>query len=101
MEAISDPGNECFVSAVTAWEIELKKRLGKLDFASTVPDVAAANDFGTIDITVADAATAGSLEWDHKDPFDRMLVAQARERGLTLVTADESMLSAPGVAFLR
>lgn len=100
VDAISDPSNESFVSAVTAWEIEVKKRAGKLDFASTVHEVAADNDFATLDISVADAAHAGSLDWEHKDPFDRMLVAQARERDLTLVTADASMLTAPGVRFL-
>lgn len=99
-EAILDPSNESIVSAVTAWEIEVKKRSGRLEFSSSVFEVAADNEFTTLDISVADASLAGSLDWDHKDPFDRMLVAQALERGLTLVTADESMRSAPGVRFL-
>lgn len=88
------------MSAVTAWEIEVKKRSGRLEFSSSIFEVAADNEFTTLDISVADASLAGSLDWDHKDPFDRMLVAQALERGLTLVTADESMRSAPGVRFL-
>ncbi|MBU1587089.1 MAG: type II toxin-antitoxin system VapC family toxin [Actinobacteria bacterium] len=99
-EAILDPSNESIVSAVTAWEIEVKKRSGRLEFSSSIFEVAADNEFTTLDISVADASLAGSLDWDHKDPFDRMLVAQALERGLTLVTADESMRSAPGVRFL-
>ena len=99
-DAIGDPNNECFVSAVTAWEIEVKKRAGKLDFASTVPDVAADFGFVTLDISPHDAGLAGSLDWEHKDPFDRMLVAQALRRELTLVTGDDAMLTAPGVRFL-
>lgn len=97
---IADPRNEVLLSAASVWEIEMKRRSGKLDLPVTLDEIATAAGIRALDITAEDAVIAGALDWAHKDPFDRMLVAQALRRGLTLVTADESMLSAPGVRFL-
>lgn len=99
-EVMEGSENEVFLSAASVWETEIKRRSGKLHLPVSLTEVAEAERMTVLDITAADALLAGSLDWDHKDPFDRMLVAQARERGLTIVTADESMLTAPGVRFL-
>ncbi|HWF32209.1 MAG TPA: type II toxin-antitoxin system VapC family toxin [Solirubrobacteraceae bacterium] len=77
-----------FVSAATIWEIELKRSLGKLEAPGDLLDAVAAARFAELDITFAHARMAGGLPRHHGDPFDRMLVAQARSEGLTIVTAD-------------
>lgn len=92
--AIQDADNDIIVSAATAWEIATKYRLGKLrEAAAVVEDVAgaiAAQGFEELPISVDDAARAGSLPGPHRDPFDRMLIAQALVRNLTLVSTDET-----------
>ena len=90
--AISDEENEILVSAASAWEIATKHRLGKLPGAGTVADdvgrAIAAQDFRELPITVNDAARAGSLPGAHRDPFDRMLIAQALSANLSVVSND-------------
>jgi PIN domain nuclease of toxin-antitoxin system len=95
--ALQDPDNQIFVSAATAWEVEIKKRSGKLLFSPTVIEVASELGFILLAISASDATLAGSLEWDHKDPFDRVLAAQAIENRLVLLTQDDSLRRAPGV----
>jgi len=91
--AIADEDNEILVSAVSAWEITTKARLGKLPGAADVAaDVAGAVDsqgFTPLDITMRHAQRAGRLSGDHRDPFDRMLIAQTLIEGLTVVTNDD------------
>jgi PIN domain nuclease of toxin-antitoxin system len=86
--AITDPRRAVFYSAASAWELELKAARGKL----TLPDgwLAAAETTGFLHLPVtADEARASArLPWHHTDPFDRVLVAQTREHGLTLATRD-------------
>jgi PIN domain nuclease of toxin-antitoxin system len=86
--AIARPDAEVAVSAASAWEVSTKVALGKL----TAPDDLAAqlirHQFSSLAITVAHARLAGALPRHHDDPFDRMLVAQARLEGMTLVTRD-------------
>ncbi len=88
--AIVDEANEKLVSAASAWEITTKHRLGKLPSAEAVSlDVAgaiASQGFDELAITVDDAARAGSLPGLHRDPFDRMLIAQALVSNLVLVS---------------
>ena len=90
--AISDDANDVVVSAATAWEIATKHRLGKLPQAERVAQdvlgAIAGQGFEEIDITVDDAQKAGQLPEIHKDPFDRMLIAQAMERNMALVSKD-------------
>ena len=100
LDTILDPSNDVHVSAVSAWEIETKKRLGKLTFDHEVSVVASEFQFDDLAISMVDAALAGSLEWEHRDPFDRMLVAQALSNDMVLVSADDAMKSAPGVRVL-
>ena len=100
VEAILDDSNSIYVSAVSAWEVETKKRITKLDFNDDVGRVAAEFGFEALSVTLNHASVAGSLEWDHRDPFDRMLVAQALSDDMVLLSADEAMKSAPGVRVL-
>jgi PIN domain nuclease of toxin-antitoxin system len=76
------------VSAVTVWEIAIKKALGKLMPPVNWPDEIIEFGFDPLPITFDHAVEAGALPRHHADPFDRMLVAQARIEGLTIVTAD-------------
>ena len=96
-EAIADPEREVAVSAVSAWEIAIKTRLGRLDgepLLAAWPDITAAMAVTELPIDAADAVMAGRLPWSHRDPFDRMIVAQATRRGLTIATRDGRILGA-------
>lgn len=87
---IADDANEVLVSAASAWEIATKHRLGKLAGAEKVlPGIARAiadQGFGNLPISVDDGARAGALPGHHRDPFDRILVAQALARNIVLVS---------------
>jgi PIN domain nuclease of toxin-antitoxin system len=76
------------VSAATAWEIAIKHALGRLDPPKRWADEIATFGFARLPVTFEHAAEAGGLPRHHADPFDRMLVAQARVERLTIVTAD-------------
>ena len=90
--AIEDERNDIAVSAASAWEIATKFRIGKLPGCDAVAaDVAghiAGQGFAALEISVADAERAGRLPGPHRDPFDRMLAAQALARELPIVSAD-------------
>lgn len=90
-ETITDGRNVVFVSAVSAWEITIKQALGRLsapdDLAAQLSDA----HFDTLDITVEHALAVGQLPALHGDPFDRLLVAQARVETLTIVTTDHQV----------
>jgi len=93
-ELLDDPANELFVSAVSAWEIAIKTRIGRLDGAGLLAswnEVVAAMTATDLSIDSADAAFAGQLQWEHCDPFDRMIVAQAARRGLSIATSDKAV----------
>ncbi len=82
---------DIFLSPVSLWEITIKQATGKLagpaDLAERVRDLG----FGELPVTYAHVIAAGRLPAHHRDPFDRMLVAQAAVEGLTLVSRDESI----------
>ena len=88
--AIEDEGNEVWVSAASAWEITTQHRLGKLpnaeELALDVPGAVARQGFAELPITMDEASRAGSLPGIHRDPFDRMLIAQALARNLVLAS---------------
>ena len=86
--AIASIDNQVFVSAATAWEIAIKQAAGRLEAPDDLLDAMAASDFDSLPITAAHALAAGALPPHHPDPFDRMLIAQARSEGLTLVSVD-------------
>lgn len=91
-KAIADAGNDCFVSLVSAWEMAIKCQLGKLTLAGSVrqyfPAQLAANGFVQLDIAFRHVARVEALAFHHRDPFDRLIAAQALEEKLTLVSAD-------------
>ena len=92
--AIANDANTIFVSAASAWEITTKHRIGKLAQSGAVAlDVTgsiAGQGFEELAITVDDAARAGQLPGPHRDPFDRMLIAQAQARDLAIVSVDQA-----------
>lgn len=94
---IADPDNTIFVSAVSVWEIWLKESLGKLRLPSDFEVRLEAEPFENLPLTATHARQVALLPWHHRDPFDRMLVAQARAEKLELLTADR-LLSAYGAA---
>jgi len=91
--AIAAESNTILVSAVSAWEITTKARLGKLpgalDVAADVVGCVAGQGFASMDITLLHAQRAGALGGTHRDPFDRMLIAQAQLEDVALVSDDE------------
>ncbi len=95
---------EVYVSAATAWELSTKHRLGRLPQADVILRAYGAHleRLGVHDlkITSAHALLAGTLDWQHRDPFDRMIAAQAMIESLTLITADSAFHTINGVRTL-
>jgi PIN domain nuclease of toxin-antitoxin system len=91
--AIANPQNKLVVSAASAWEITTKHRLGRLPEAGDVPvhlpDFLNRARFAVLNISLEHAIAAGAVSGPHKDPFDRMLVAQARIENLAVATTDQ------------
>ena len=91
--ALADQDNECVFSMVSAWELAIKAGLGKLKLAIPVQryviEHVAANGFRILDIRMAHIGRVESLPPHHGDPFDRLLIAQALEEKLPVVTADQ------------
>lgn len=79
---------DVYISAATLWEVAIKQAAGKLPEPADLPERIRDCGFAPLAITVEHAITAGRLPMIHRDPFDRMLVAQAHCEGLTLVTRD-------------
>ena len=98
-DAIRDPANDVHVSAVSGWEIAIKRARGRLRFPDVDRAMLAALRLTELPVTLRHAAEVGRLPDHHRDPFDRMLVAQARADDLTIVSQD-SALSAYGVAVI-
>jgi PIN domain nuclease of toxin-antitoxin system len=93
-QLIEDPTNELYLSAATIWEISTKHHIGKFPAG----DILIANlrklldklKLQTLDMTIEHASISGSLDWAHRDPFDRMLAAQCIAEGLTLASKDST-----------
>ena len=98
-ETISDADVTVFVSAASAWEIATKVRLGRLmhysDMVSRFSELALAADLRHLPVTHRHGLRAGSYPNNHRDPFDRMLAAQAELESLTLVTRDAAFQDFP------
>ena len=90
--AIADSENMVYVSTVTVWEIAVKRALGKLDISDDWYAVLSKGAFRQLSITWDHARTVGDLPDLHRDPFDRLLVAQAMVEDLVVVTHDTDML---------
>ncbi|MDB4905482.1 MAG: twitching motility protein PilT [Gemmatimonadetes bacterium] len=90
--AIAEPHHVAHVSAASAWEIATKQRLGKLDASALegrLMQVVAEQEFEELPISIEHAERAGLLPGEHRDPFDRMLIAQAQAERLVLVSNEE------------
>ncbi len=99
-EAISDAANDVLVSAASAMEVATKFRLGKLDGAALLARefkaVIASQGFGELPISIRHARMAGEMAIDHRDPFDRFLIAQAQAEDMPLVS-NEAVFDGFGV----
>jgi PIN domain nuclease of toxin-antitoxin system len=96
---IESPDNEIMFSAVSLWEIAIKTGRGRADFridAGMLRRSLFDNDYAELAVTGAHAAALAGLPPIHRDPFDRMLVAQAIVEGITLVTSDPAIAKYPG-----
>lgn len=102
--AVEDPAHVVRASVVTAWEIAIKQSLGKLELSRPaelwLPEVLERTGVQVAEVSLAAALLVRALPWHHRDPFDRLLIAQALEGGFTIVTRDE-VFTAYGVPVLR
>jgi PIN domain nuclease of toxin-antitoxin system len=89
-EALADPTNEPLVSAASVWEIAVKRALGKLTAPDDLPDLINDEGFSWLPITPLHAWQVRELPPHHRDPFDRLLIAQAMTERLPIITADPS-----------
>lgn len=89
-DQIADPTTIVAVSAASIWEAEIKRAVGKLRVDGSLPGHVAEAGFEPLPISLEHAERAGGLPLHHRDPFDRMLVAQAQAEGLMLVTRDDA-----------
>ena len=97
---IQDPDNRLYFSAVSIWEVAIKQGLGRTDFsadAAVLRRALLAHDYQELPVTGRHAALVAALPPVHRDPFDRMLVAQAMAEGLVLVTNDAMLATYAGV----
>ena len=103
-DVIENRSSRLVVSAVSAWEIATKHRLGKLPQADVLLGAYGKHldRLGAIRLSVAEdhALLAGRLDWNHRDPFDRMLAAQAMMESMVIITGDPAFAGCPGVPTL-
>lgn len=88
---IEDPSNQIYVSAASAWEIAIKKSIGKLAAPANLDAVVEEEGFEKLAISCFHGERAGELSPHHRDPFDRLLIAQAQSEGLAIITADQAI----------
>ena len=86
--ALEDARNDVFVSAVTAWEVSVKRAKGRITAPDNLSEVIENRGFTHLPLNFHHAEQAGNLPPHHRDPFDRFLIAQAQIEGLVLVTRD-------------
>ena len=93
--AISQPDNDCFLSTASTWEMAIKASLGKLEVAGDlqrfVRQQMSANRFRLLTVELPHSLRVAELPWHHRDPFDRLLVAQCQLESLTLLSADDQL----------
>lgn len=86
--AIADGKNTVYISAAVVWEIAIKRAIGKLDAPHDLEAAMAANRFLPLPVTVPHALAVEALPPHHRDPFDRLLIAQARHEGFHFISRD-------------
>ncbi|PKG99134.1 type II toxin-antitoxin system VapC family toxin [Paraglaciecola sp. MB-3u-78] len=89
LEFIANENNQVYVSAASVWEMSIKRQLGKLECPVDLDSVIESLGFSKLPISIFHSEQAGQLPIHHKDPFDRMLIAQAQAEGLQIITKDE------------
>ena len=92
---IGDGRQSVWFSACSVWEMEIKSALGQLEVPDDLLEVAGESRFTELPVTSVHALELRNLPMLHNDPFDRLLVAQARAEGLTIVTVDEKVAAYP------
>jgi PIN domain nuclease of toxin-antitoxin system len=95
IDAIEDEANDVFVSVVSVWEIEIKVAKGKLRIPSDLENALAVQSFEPLAVAVRHVYAVESLPRHHRDPFDRMIIAQAHLEGMTVVTSDSEIRRYP------
>jgi len=94
-DAIHDLGNDVFISVVNGWEIQIKAQLGKLTLPKPLhiilQEEQTTNGFRLLPVTIEHVYALDSFPLHHRDPFDRLLISQAHQEGLTLVTHDPKL----------
>ena len=90
-QSLADPANDVLVSAATIWEIEVKRVAGRLQAPEALLEDLTRAGIDSIPFTATDAVDAARLSRHHKDPFDRMLVAQAKRLDATIVSRDPAL----------
>jgi PIN domain nuclease of toxin-antitoxin system len=92
LDLINDENNQIFLSIASIWEMGIKHRLGKLNFTLPfdifITQQLSINDFTVLDIKISHIITVSQLPLYHRDPFDRMLIAQAVVENITVISAD-------------
>jgi PIN domain nuclease of toxin-antitoxin system len=92
MTVIANPDNDLFLSLTSIWEMQIKIQLGKLELSDSLPDILKTqqveNNLQVLTIDITHIWSLGNLPNHHRDPFDRLLIAQAQTEGMTLVSAD-------------
>lgn len=90
-DTICDGRNEIHVSAASVWEIVIKRAIGKLEAPGDLDKIVEEENFIRLPVSLGHAEAVGELPPLHKDPFDRMLIAQALSEGLVILTADSNI----------
>jgi PIN domain nuclease of toxin-antitoxin system len=102
---ITDPANELYFSSVSIWEVVVKRSLNRADFCvdpTILLNGLSENGYKDLSVTARHALLVGSLPQLHKDPFDRLLLAQSISEGMPFLTADETIRQYPGsIIFVR
>ena len=88
---IDDPDNLVFISAISLAELRIKHRIGKLKLEADLESTVIDSGFSPLPFRMEHAHWLSELPLHHRDPFDRMLIAQAAEEGLTLITSDKTL----------
>ena len=90
-QIIGDPANQVFISPASIWEVSIKRHRGRLEAPDDFVDYVERERFETVNVTAHHGWSAGALPMHHRDPFDRLLVAQALSENLTLMTSDGAL----------
>ncbi len=92
MTIVANPDNDLFLSLTSIWEMQIKIQLGKLQLSDALPDILRTqqidNNLQILNINLSHIWALENLQYHHRDPFDRLLIAQAQIEGMTLVSAD-------------